>query len=350
MSQAWRVRNITARHLQGLAILLAGMGCSAGGGSHPSDVGERSDSDDAGTSATSADATVEPTHSTDAATADGGPDATASMCPAVAAPVDGCTDLSRGTISPCGHDANGQPSQTGYLEILAPDGSRGYVCATAWDPSPSGGYTFGQPDQFMSDPQSCCGSPPTPATPPSTSAPSIGFLGLLHGPTHIKPQEMAQPGAGPIRHNPFAVVVQDRAGGEAFSAALAQWQAWSGDGRPHPGTDGTGAYYFSRSLLVNYTIVETSDARLAVVIGPEVSLTADGTTPLGHPTLGACTAGGGAPLVLIAGEIIGTTLTNHSGRFDHDPSDTPEALDHAAALLNCFGIPIASTMYETPKP
>jgi hypothetical protein len=338
------------RYLRGLVIFFAGIGCSAGGDSRHPDSGAPSNSSDAGTMAPSGDAMADATPSTDAATADGGLDAAASMCPAAAAPIDACNDLSRGTISPCGHDATGQPSQTGYLEILAPDGSRAYVCATAWDPSPSGGYTFGQPGQFMSDPQSCCGSPPTPVVPPATPAPSIGSLGLLHAPTHIKPQEMSQPGVGSIRSNPFAVVVQDRAGGAAFSAALAQWQAWSGDGQPHPASDGTGAYYFSRSLLVNYTIVETKDARLAVVIGPEVSVTADGTRPLGHPTLGACTAGGGAPLVLIAGEIIGTTLTNHSGRFDHDPSDTPEALQHAAALLNCFGIPITSTMYERPKP
>jgi hypothetical protein len=54
--------------------------------------------------------------------------------------------------------------------------------------------------------------------------------------------------------------------------------------------------------------------------------------------------------VLIAGEVWGTTLNNHSGRFGHDPSVTPEALAHAAALFNCFGIPISSTTYYLPKP
>jgi hypothetical protein len=81
-----------------------------------------------------------------------------------------------------------------------------------------------------------------------------------------------------------------------------------------------------------------------------VSLSDDGMTPLGHPTLGACAAGGGAPLVLMAGEVWGTTITNHSGRFNHDPAVTQEALDNAAKLFNCFGIAIARTTYYPPKP
>jgi hypothetical protein len=42
-------------------------------------------------------------------------------------------------------------------------------------------------------------------------------------------------------------------------------------------------------------------------------------------------------------------LSNHSGRFNRDPSVTQEALDSAAALFNCLGIPIDRTTYEPPK-
>ena len=202
----------------------------------------------------------------------------------------------------------------------------------------------------MTDPQSCCGTNATPAAAPTAPQPAFGSLGALHAPRDLKPQDTSQPGAGPIRQNPFAVVIRDGSGAAAFSAALSNWQAWAGDGQPHPAPDGSGSYYFGGQLLVNYTILETGQALPVVVIGPEVSVTADGATPLGHPTLGGCAGGGGAPLVLMAGEIWGTTLTSHSGRFGHDPSVTPEALDHAAALFNCLGITITATKYYAPKP
>jgi hypothetical protein len=161
---------------------------------------------------------------------------------------------------------------------------------------------------------------------------------------------MSQLGAGPIRQNPFAIVVRDSAGGAAVAAAVATWLGWSGDGNAHPGPDGSGAYYFSKPILVNYTILEDAGGAPIVVIGPEVSLTSDGKSPLGHPTLGGCTAGGGAPLVLMAGELAGTNLTNHSGRFGHDASVTPDALANAAALFNCLGIQVTGTTYYPPKP
>ena len=231
-----------------------------------------------------------------------------------------------------------------------PDGTHIYSCATSWSDGGDGGYAFAAPDTFMSDAQSCCGGPPTPVPTPMLPPIALGTLGAPHGPRDIKPQESMEPGAGPIRSNPFAVVVRDPAGAETYATALASWQAWAGDGNPHTATDGEDAYYFSADLLVNYVILETPDAQPVLVIAPEVSLTADGTTPLGHPTLGACQAGGGAPLVLMAGEVWGATLTNHSGRFNHDPSVTQEALDDAAKLFNCLGISITRTTYYPPKP
>jgi hypothetical protein len=261
-----------------------------------------------------------------------------------------CAAVPTGTLTGCGEGANGEQPQTGYLDIAMPDGSHIYSCATSWSDGGDGGYFFSAPDSFMSDPQSCCGGEPTPVATPMLPPIALGTLGAPHGPRDIKPQESMEPGSGPIRSNPFAVVVRDQGGADAYAAALANWQAWSGDGAPHGGADGQGAYYFSAELLVNYVILESSDGAPVLVVSPEVSLTDDGMTPLGHPTLGACATGGGAPLVLMAGEVWGTTITNHSGRFNHDPAVTQEALDNAAKLFNCFGIGIDRTTYYTPKP
>jgi hypothetical protein len=123
------------------------------------------------------------------------------------------------------------------------------------------------------------------------------------------------------------------------------WQGWAGDGKAHPAPDGSGAYYFPSSVLINYAILETSDALPVVVIAPEVSQAADGSAPIGHPTLGGCASGGGAPLALMAGELHGTTLNNHSGRFGYDTSITPQALENASALFKCLGISITATQY-----
>jgi hypothetical protein len=303
------------------AALLAGFGCGSGGqSSPPGDAGSGS--------------------------ADG-----AGMCPAPAATADPCATVAAGTIVACSHDGDGQPSQNGYLEIASPAGAPTYVCATSWTPGGSGGYWFDHPEQFMSDPQSCCGGAATPVAAPSAQQPAIGYLGKPHAPRDIKPQESTKPGAGMLRQDPFAVIVRDGSGGAAYASALTQWLGWAGDGKPHPASDGGGAaYYFPQSVLINYTIVETSDGRPIVVLGPEVSLTADDKSPLGHPTLGGCAAGGGAPLVLMAGELAGTTLTNHSGRYGHDASVTEEALATAAKLFNCFGLSVTATTYYPPKP
>jgi hypothetical protein len=95
-------------------------------------------------------------------------------------------------------------------------------------------------------------------------------------------------------------------------------------------------------------ILETSQGVPVIVIGPEVSQSADGSTPIGHPTLGVCASGGGAPLAVTGGQVIGTTLNNHSGRYDYGPSATMQTLATAAQLFNCFGIQITKTKYYAP--
>jgi hypothetical protein len=320
-----------------VALVLAGvsiawLGCGAG----------MSNETDTAASAVPPDAGS--TSSTDGSTSvdDGG--AGTWTCGAAASAADLCAALPTGRVAGC---ANGDPSQNGYLDITMPDGSHVYTCATAWSDE-AGGYWFDAPDAFMSDPQSCCGAAPTPIAIPDLPPVALGTLGALHGPREIKPQESAESGAGLIRSNPFAVVVRDQAGANLFATALADWQAWAGDGNPHASSDGTGAYYFAAAFPINYAIFETPDGQPVLVIAPEVYLTADGMTPLGHPTLGACAQGGGAPLVLMAGEVWGTTITNHSGRFNHHPAVTQDALDNAVKLFNCFGIAITRTTYYPP--
>ncbi len=306
-----------------------------GGGSSPS-----SHSDAAAQSASPSDAGKKVYTSIDATGGAG--------CTLPAAPTDLCAALPTGHVASCSQDSSGKPSQTGYLEIDSPGAAPTYVCATVWTSDPSGGYQYSQPSTFMSQAQSCCGGAATPAASPTAPQPSIGDLGTLHTATHIKPQEMQQPGSGPIRQDPFAVAVTDTNSGATAMAAIATWRSWGGDGTPHAGADGT-AYYFPSGVLVNFVILETSDGLPVVVIGPEVSLAADGTTPIGHPSLGVCPSGGGAPLALIAGEVDGTTLTNHSGRFDYGPSVTEDTLNNAAKLFNCLGIQITETKFFPPK-
>jgi hypothetical protein len=272
----------------------------------------------------------------------------AAGCILPAAPPDLCSALPIGKVSPCSEDG-GQPSQTGYLEIDSPGTSPTYVCATSWSPVPSVGYIFGQPGTFVSQAQSCCGGTVSATAAPTVPQPAIGSLGTPHIPSHIKPQEMERPGSGPIRQNPFAIAVTDTKSGAAVTEAISTWLSWAGDGKPHPAPDGTGAYYFASNFPINYVVLETSEGFPVIIVGPETSLTSDGTTPIGHPTLGVCSTGGGAPLAVIAGEVHGTTLNNHSGRFDYGPSATAETLDNAAKLFNCMGIQIAGTQYYPPK-
>lgn len=286
---------------------------------------------------------------TDAA---GGQTAVDAMGPATcnlpAPSADVCSAVPTGKVIPCSQDG-GQPSQTGYLEIDNPGGAPVYVCATSWSADPSVGYIFGQPATFLSNAQGCCGGAVSPAPAPTVPPLAVGSPGAPHIPSHIKPQELEDLETGALRHNPFAVTVTDTASGAAATQAMSTWLAWGGDGKPHPGADGTGAYYFASGFPINYVILETSAGSPVIVIGPEVSLSANGTDPIGHPSLGACAAGGGAPLALIAGEVHGTTLNNHSGRYDYGPWVTADALASAAQLFNCMGIKITSTKYYPPK-
>jgi hypothetical protein len=319
------------------AAALLGVACGGSGQSSGTLSGSQPPTADAGTPPSSGDA-------------DAGSGPNTGSCGLPSVPADLCGAFPTGKVTPCSMDSSGQPSQTGYLEIDSADSPPIYVCATSWSPDPSNGYIFGQPATFMSQAQSCCGGAVSATAAPTAPAPSIGSLGTPRVPSHIKPQELEQPGNGPIRQNPFALAVTDPKTGAAATAAISTWLSWAGDGQAHPAPDGTGTYYFPAALLVNYVILETSEGFPAIVIGPEVSLAADGSTPLGHPTLGACSAGGGAPLAVIGGEVHGTIINNHSGRFDYGPSATSQALDAAASLFNCMGIPTTGTSYLAPKP
>lgn len=319
---------VLARYLLGVAAML---GVACGGNMQP---------------ASSASGTAPTSAGSDA----GASSSTAGACGLPPAPADLCAALATGKVTPCSMDSSGQPSQTGYLEIDGPGSAPMYVCATSWSPDPSQGYIFGQPGTFMSQPQSCCGGSASPTPAPTAPQSAIGSLGTPHIPSHIKPQEMEQPANGPILQDPFAIAVTDTKSGAAATAAITTWLSWAGDGQAHPAPDGTGAYYFAAGVLINYVVLETSDGVPVIVIGPEVSRAADGSTPIGHPTLGVCPSGGGAPLAMTGGEVHGTIINNHSGRYDYGPSATAETLDAAAKLFNCMGIQITGTTFTKPKP
>src|SRR6185312_6438039 len=272
----------------------------------------------------------------------------AGACGLPPAPADLCAAVPTGQVAPCSM-SGGHPSQTGYLEIDRPGSAPIYVCSTSWNADPSIGYIFGQPGTFMSDPKSCCGGASSSTAAPTAPDLSLGSVGAPHIPSHVKPPEMQQPGSGPLRHNPFAIAVTDTKSGAAATAAISMWKSWGGDAQPHTAPDGSGPYYFASGVSINYAIVETSAGFPVIVIGPEVSLTPDGLNLLGHPTLGACATGGGAPIALIAGEVDGTTLNNHSGRYDYGPSATAQSLEVAAQVFNCMGIRITGTKYYAPK-
>jgi hypothetical protein len=261
-----------------------------------------------------------------------------------------CALLPTGHMSACAMDPiTGDPSQTGYLEIRPPgSGARLYACASSWQAIT--GYRLDNP-VLLTDPAACCNGDATLATPAQVPPPGAGddYLGVQHAPLQLKPQELMDGVGGDIRQNPFAVVGSSRAAAAALDAALRTWDGWAGDGAPHPAPDGTGAYYFPRPLTINYVILQTTRGAPVFVVAPEVSLTADGKQLLGHPTLGVCAERGGAPLALIGGEIHGETLNNESGRFGADKSVTAEALQHAARLFNCYGIPITGVEYIPPK-
>jgi hypothetical protein len=275
----------------------------------------------------------------------------AGSCPVLAlTAAQACALVPTGRMSACAMDPiTGDPSQTGYLEIRPPGGGAHlYACATSWQAT--AGYRFENP-VLVKDPSACCNGDATMASPAQVPQPATGddYLGVEHAPLQLKPQEMMDGVGGDIRQNPFAVVGSSRAAAAALQPALLTWDGWAGDGAPHPAPDGTGAYYFPQPLTINYVILRTTGGAPVFVVAPEVSLTADGKQLLGHPTLGVCAERGGAPLALIGGEIHGATLNNESGRFGLDKSVTPEALQHAARLFNCYGIPIAGVEYVPPR-
>lgn len=252
-----------------------------------------------------------------------------------------CAISYTGSVTPCSV-SGGVPSTNGYLEVRRPDGARGYVCAFNW--TSSGGYYFGNRRQLLSTSSGCCtGSSGSPLSWPASSS----DYGIPHAPTRVGRQETETDNGGDIRSNPFTVVVSNSSSAAAYQQALADWNAWSGDGQAHPAPDGTGSYYFPDFLVVNYIVVPTSTGKPLILIAPEPTLDAAHTRPLGHPTLGACSEGGG-PIAYIGGDIQGRTLTNGSGRFGFEATVTREDLEAAAALFNCYGIPIDNLIFTPP--
>ncbi len=326
--------------LFGVFGIAASFGVACGGNSQSS--GNLSD---ASGQSTEPDGAAQPATGSDA----GAIAATPGACGLPAAPADLCGALPTGKVTPCNMDSSGKPSQTGYLEIDSPGSAPMYVCATSWSSDPSKGYIFGSPATFLSDSQGCCGGTVTATAAPMVPQSPVGPVATPHIPDHLKPQETAQPGSGPIRQNPFAIAVTDTKTGATATAAISTWLSWQGDGVAHPGPDGTGAYYFMPGAPINYVVLETSGGVPVIVIGPEVSLASDGSTPIGHPSLGVCPAGGGAAVAMTAGEVHGNMINNHSGRYDYGPSATSGTLDAAAKLFNCMGIQITSTTFTAPK-
>jgi len=272
-------------------------------------------------------------------------DGAAYECQPMALTVDqACAITLTGEVRACSIDPqSGVPSQTGWLLVRKPDGSSGYLCASRW--TADDGYYFSVDRIHLVDAASaCCGGGP--GTQLDWFAPDP-FFGVVHGPTRVKPHELMAATGGALRENPFAVVVSSTAGASALEAARQDWQAWAGDGQPHAPPGGTGSYWFPSSLTINYDVVPTTTGQPLIVIAPEASMDPDFDTPLGHPTLGACAAGG-APLAFLAGALDGTILSNRSGRFGQETTVTEADLVHTAALFNCYGIPVTGVEYVSP--
>jgi hypothetical protein len=264
---------------------------------------------------------------------------------ALAAQADLCSLTWTGKISACSMAADGTPSPQGWLEVTSPAGERAYICADRW--APSDGYFFSNDrEHTTAKPEDCCQTLAAVQTGP---LPFDKSFGLLHGPTHVKPQETMSSSEGELRQNPFSIIVASSTDGQKYLDAVAQWNMWAGDGQPHPGPDGTGAYYFPMPLPVNYVVVPTSAGAPIIVIAPEVSMDPELKTPLGHPTQGACSVQGGSPLAFIAGDIQGNKVSNGSGRFGYELTVTKEALDNTKALFNCYGIPIDGVLFSPPE-
>jgi hypothetical protein len=281
--------------------------------------------------------------------ADASAAATDARTPEPAVTRSACALLPQGSVSPCSVDpVTGTPSQRGSLAIrMSIGGPTQYLCATAWT---NKGYAFKTTASWVADRADCCTTTPRlqPIPPPSIT--NAGYLGRPHGPSVIKPHELVNGRDGDLRQNPFAIVIEDQAGGQALEKARAAWRQWAGTGQPQAGPDGKGAYYFPSPLTVNYTVLHDRSDAIVVVVAPEVSLTPDHKQLLGHPTLGACSGpAGGTPLVLVAGELKDTLLNNDSGRYGLDASVTAEALNNAAKLLNARGVRVTTVDYRAPR-
>jgi hypothetical protein len=250
-----------------------------------------------------------------------------------------CTASMTGRVTACSI-TNGIPSQTGYLEVERANGTKGYLCATVW--TSDGGYFFGDRQHLVAAASTCCGGPASTVAAPVTDP----LYGTLHGPTHVKPFETITRTGGDLRENPFTVVISSPAAAAVYRDRVAQWLAWSGDGQAHPAPDGTGSYYFPGDVPVNYMLVRSADGSPMIIIAPEISSDPSFTTPLGHPTLGACNLTGGSPLAYIAGTVRGTIVTNASGRYGFENTVTAEALENVKDLFNCYGITITTTEFS----
>ncbi len=53
-------------------------------------------------------------------------------------------------------------------------------------------------------------------------------------------------------------------------------------------------------------------------------------------------------MAYIGGDIQGTTLTNGSGRLGFEETVTRDDIEAAAALFNCYGIPINNVTFTPP--
>jgi len=258
---------------------------------------------------------------------------------------DMCSRTWTGKVAACSVAADGTPSQNGSLEVMSPEGAHGYICASLW--TDEDGYYFSNDRQHLTENAAdCCAAT---AAVQSDPLESDKYFGPLHGPTHVKPQEMLDPPGGELRQNPFSVMVASAADGPVYLQEVEKWKAWAGDGQAHPAPDGSGAYYFPAQLAVNYVVVPTSTDAPLIVIAPEISMDPDFRTPLGHPTLGACAGEGGSPLAFMAGDIYGTTVSNGSGRFGYELTVTEKALENTAALFNCYGIPVTDIAFTSPQ-
>ena len=330
--------------IAGLAFVAAcsGSGDSPGGGDDDDDT----TAVDAGnnTDATSTDATGTDADNTSVDGGPGGPDAPPQGCQLAMTAVQACAISWTGDVHACSIDPqSGAPSQTGWLEITRPGGAHGYLCASHW--TSSGGYYFDQRTDLYDSSTACCGGTGARVDWPIVDA----MYGTAHGPTHVKPWETTASPNGVLRENPFSIVVSNADAAAAFEAQRVSWQAWSGDGHPHPAPDGTGNWWFSSPLSIQYVLVPTADGRPLIVIAPDVSPDVGLQAPQGHPTLGACAGSGGSPFAYVGGEIHNTTLSNRSGRFGHETTITQANLQATADLLNCYGISITTIDYVPPS-